>query len=131
VKVSFPNSGRVKTSGRGTKGQKARENVSLRFAGSSLQASWLKRLPLTRGKGKNKTKTGKSATLNLSELSKLKEGAVVSITSLKKMNFIGKEIRNVKVVDTGKLTVALKVKIPVSKKAAEKITKAGGEVILG
>ncbi|MBI3559317.1 50S ribosomal protein L15, partial [Candidatus Gottesmanbacteria bacterium] len=47
-------SGKVKTTGRGTKGQKARENIGLKFAGSSLQASWLKRLPLVRGKGKNR-----------------------------------------------------------------------------
>ncbi len=58
-------SGKVKTSGRGTKGQKARENVKLAFAGSSLQASWLKRLPLNRGKGKNRSHTNRPTPVNV------------------------------------------------------------------
>jgi large subunit ribosomal protein L15 len=45
-------SGRVKTSGRGTKGQNARSNRSLSFEGGALPL--IKRLPFRRGKGKNK-----------------------------------------------------------------------------
>ena len=45
-------SGRVKTSGRGTKGQKARGKIPLRFEGGALPL--IKRMPFHRGKGKNK-----------------------------------------------------------------------------
>ena len=45
-------SGRGKTGGRGTKGQKARGKVSLTFEGGALPL--IKRLPFHRGKGKNK-----------------------------------------------------------------------------
>lgn len=47
--------GKVKTSGRGQKGQLARETVPLTFTGSAFQADWIKRLPLKRGKNKNKS----------------------------------------------------------------------------
>lgn len=47
--------GKGKTSGRGTKGQLAREKVPLTFTGSAFQADWIKRLPLLRGKKKNKS----------------------------------------------------------------------------
>lgn len=45
-------SGKVKTSGRGTKGQKARGKLPLGFEGG--QTPLVKRLPYLRGKGRNK-----------------------------------------------------------------------------
>ena len=45
-------SGKGKTAGRGTKGQKAREKVKFGFEGGQLPLT--KRLPLRRGKGRNK-----------------------------------------------------------------------------
>jgi len=121
-------SGRVKTSGRGTKGQKAREKIPLAFAGSSLQASWLKRLPLIRGKGKNKSYQNEVVTISLSTLSKLSAGSEVTLKSLKAAKMIDENVTRAKVVDNGDIKVALTVKIPVSATAAEKITKAGGKV---
>ncbi len=40
------------TSGRGQKGQKSRSDLHILFEGLKMKKSFLKRLPLTRGKGK-------------------------------------------------------------------------------
>lgn len=123
-------SGKVKTSGRGTKGQKARENIKLSFAGSSLQASWLKRLPLVRGKGKNRSHNDKRPFIvNLKYLNSLKPQTEVTLDSLKKAGIIEKNIDKVKILGDGELKVALIVKLPCSKGAAKKITKAGGKIV--
>lgn len=122
-------SGRVKTSGRGTKGQKARENVKLTFAGSSLQASWLKRLPLWRGKGKNKSLHQKPAIVNIKYLNSLKANSEVTVESLKKAGIISETVTRVKILGDGDLKVALAVKLPCSQGAVKKIEKAGGKVI--
>lgn len=121
-------SGKVKTSGRGTKGQKARENIKLTFAGSSLQASWLKRLPLIRGKGKNKSFREQPTIVNVKYLNSLKSNSEVTIESLKLSGIIGKLISRVKILGDGELTIPLTVKLPVSKGAAKKIEKAGGKI---
>ncbi len=121
-------SGKVKTSGRGTKGQKARENIKLSFAGSSLQASWLKRLPLMRGKGKNKSHTNRPFIINLKYLNSLKPQTEVTLKSLIENKIIENGIEKVKILGDGELTVALIVKLPCSAGAAKKIAKAGGQV---
>lgn len=121
-------SGKVKTSGRGTKGQKARENIGLKFAGSSLQASWLKHLPLVRGKGKNRSHQNKPFILNLKYLNSLKPFTEVTLESLKKHKIIEKSITKVKILGDGEITVPLIIKLPISKSAAKKIEKAGGKV---
>lgn len=122
-------SGRVKTSGRGTKGQKAREKVSLKFAGSSLQASWLKRLPLKRGKGKNKSHQKKAFALNLKYLNALKPNSEVTVQSLKEANVINGQISKVKILGEGEINIPLTIKIPTSNRAALKITNAGGKIV--
>lgn len=121
-------SGKVKTSGRGTKGQKAREDVGLKFAGSSLQASWLKRLPLMRGKGKNKSLRMEVTGINITALKDLKEKSEVTLESLKKAGIVGKRVNKVKILGNGELKVALNVKLPCSKSAVAKIEKSGGTV---
>lgn len=47
------------TSGRGSKGQKAREKVHLLFEGTKIKKSFIKKLPLLRGKGKFKARGDK------------------------------------------------------------------------
>ena len=121
-------SGKVKTSGRGTKGQKARENIKLKFAGSSLQASWLKRLPLNRGKGKNKSHQEKALVVNLKYLNTLKANSEVTLQSLKTAGIVGKLVTKVKILGDGELTIPLVIKLPCSKGAKVKIEKAGGKV---
>lgn len=120
-------SGKVKTSGRGTKGQKAREDISLKYAGSSLQASWLKRLPLLRGKGKNKSLKNKPVALNFSALKNFK-GKIVSLDTLKSAKIISKRVEAVKILGTGDIKTALTFKVPVSKSAQAAIEKAGGTI---
>jgi len=121
-------SGKVKTSGRGTKGQKARESIKLLFAGSSLQASWLKRLPLMRGKGKNKSFVEKSTVVNLKYLNNLKPNSEVTVKTLLEAHIIDKRVTKVKILGDGELTIPLTVKLPASKSAVKKIEKAGGSV---
>ncbi len=122
-------SGRVKTSGRGTKGQKARENIPLTFAGSSLQASWLKRLPLARGKGKNKSFKEDYTVVNLKYLNGLKANSEVTLESLREAGIIGKRVNKVKILGDGDLKVALNIKVPTSESAKKKIEKAGGKIV--
>jgi large subunit ribosomal protein L15 len=122
-------SGKVKTSGRGTKGQKARENIKLAFAGSSLQASWLKRLPLLRGKGKNKSHKEDLTVVNVKYLNLLKADTEVDVEALKKAGIVRAQAVWVKILGDGDLTVPLTVKLPCSKGAVKKIEAAGGKVL--
>ena len=122
-------SGKVKTSGRGTKGTKARYTVPLTSEGGALPL--IKRIPFLRGKQKFKALKPKPLTINVSVLNRfdtkrvidekfLIEKGVVDETKAKK--------RGIKVLGDGELKVALVVKMPVSKSAKEKIEKAGGKV---
>jgi large subunit ribosomal protein L15 len=121
-------SGRVKTSGRGTKGQKARGDIPLRFEGGALPLT--KRLPFLRGKQKNKPFRADPIVLHVSDLNALPAKSTVDVALLIKHNLVGaREVkRGVKILSDGDLTVALTVGVPVSKKAAEKIQKAGGTI---
>jgi large subunit ribosomal protein L15 len=47
------------TSGRGQKGQKTRGTIGVLFEGMKMRKSYLKRLPLMRGKGKFHAKKGR------------------------------------------------------------------------
>lgn len=122
-------SGRGKTSGRGTKGQKARGNVPLDFEGGALPL--IKRLPFLRGKGKHKVFKKKPVVLNVGLLNTLPNNSVVDLDSLAKLKFVDKALtlRNgIKILGDGDLIIALTVKVPVSKEARVKIEKAGGVV---
>ena len=122
-------SGRGKTAGRGQKGQKARNSVALRFEGGALPLT--KRLPFLRGKDRNHSLQVKSLVLNVSALEAFAKGTIVDIESLAKqglVELVDAKQKGVKILGNGDLTVALTVKLPVSKGAAEKITKAGGSV---
>lgn len=121
-------SGRVKTAGRGTKGQKARENIKLTFAGSSLQASWLKRLPLIRGKNKNKSLRVRPTIVNVKYLNLFKEKSEITAEALQKRGIINGAVTKIKILGDGELTIPLVVKLPCSKGARKKIEKAGGTV---
>ncbi len=122
-------SGRGKTAGRGQKGQKARNSVPLRFEGGALPLT--KRLPFLRGKSRNASLQEKAYILNVEALNVFAKGSVVDQESLTKQGLVrdtlGKH-RKIKILGDGTLEVALTVKLPVSKSAAEKIQKAGGTV---
>lgn len=119
-------SGRVKTSGRGTKGQKARGKVRIGFEGG--QSPLVKRLPYLRGKGRNHSSLEKSFPISTFSLNTLPKGTIVSLESLKKYHMIGDKVVRVKLLGGGKVSVALTVKVPCSASAKVAILKAGGSV---
>jgi large subunit ribosomal protein L15 len=112
-------SGRGKTAGRGTKGQKARGDVPLDFEGGALPL--IKRLPFLRGKGKNKPLQRDPFVINVGALNVFPKNTDVDLEDARK--------NGVKILGDGDLKVALNVKLPVSKGAGDKIKKAGGQVI--
>lgn len=123
-------SGRGKTAGRGTKGQKARGKIKASFEGGQLPL--IKRLPLKRGKGRNKSLKMKQLAVNVKYLNVLGKDAVIDLDSLIKAGIVDSlEARKngVKILGDGELTVALKVELPCSKGAKLKIEKAGGKVV--
>jgi large subunit ribosomal protein L15 len=123
-------SGRGKTAGRGTKGQKARGDVPLDFEGGALPL--IKRLPFLRGKGKNKPLQRDPFVINVGALNVFPKNTDVDLENLAKFGLIKLEDarkNGVKILGDGDLKVALNVKLPVSKGAGDKIKKAGGQVI--
>lgn len=119
-------SGRGKTAGRGTKGQKARGTIPPHFEGGQL--SVMKRLPFLRGKQRNKSLQTKPVTITTGLLSSLPAGSKVTMDMLKKQELIGADVSAVKVLSGGNLAVALMVSVPCSKGARKLIEKAGGTV---
>lgn len=117
-------SGKVKTSGRGTKGQRSRDGIHIGFEGG--QSQLIKRLPLLRGKGRNGSQSVKAYALDVTRLNKLPEGTTVTLETLKKYHMIDTAVSRVKVLGNGKMTVKVTVSIPCSKAAAASIEKAGG-----
>jgi large subunit ribosomal protein L15 len=122
-------SGRVKTSGRGTKGQNMRSSRSLTFEGGALPL--IKRLPFRRGKSRNKAFKKLPIIINIKFLEIFKTGSVIDLKALISNHLVkesdAKEY-GVKILGDGKLEKALTIKLPISKKAAKKIEKAGGSV---
>lgn len=119
-------SGKGKTSGRGTKGQKARGKIPQTFTGN---LALYKKLPLRRGKG-NVSITAKPKIIKLDKLSVFKARTVVDIIKLLEEKIVlEKDIKNgVKILGVGEITNALIVRLPVSKNARQQIEKAGGKV---
>lgn len=125
-------SGRVKTAGRGYKGQKARNSVPLWFEGGAL--SLIKRMPFHRGKGRNASFRPDPVIINVGTLNTLPKNTRVDLETLIKHTMITASeaaTYGVKILGDGELTTPLTVAVPVSKSAEEKIQKAGGTVELG
>lgn len=122
-------SGRGKTAGRGTKGQKAREKIKLGFEGGQLPL--IKRLPLRRGKGRNKPIKPGPIVVNVKYLNILPKDTQVDIETLIKAKIVKEDEARafgIKILGDGELLLPLTVKLPCSKGAKEKIEKAGGRV---
>ena len=120
------------TAGRGAKGFKARGKVPLTFTGTKIKKSFLKKLPLQRGKGKFKSLKRPPLVVKLEYLNLLPQKSEVTLSSLIKKKIVKAEEAQkygVKILGNGELKVALKVNLPCSAGAAKKIKKAGGEVI--
>jgi large subunit ribosomal protein L15 len=122
-------SGRVKTAGRGTKGQNARSSRSMSFEGGALPL--IKRLPFRRGKGRNKLFKNKPVIVNIKVLNLFAKGSIIDLKAL-----INKKIVDaaeatqygVKILGDGEIKSAFTIKLPISKRAEKKIVKAGGKV---
>ena len=123
-------SGRGKTAGRGTKGQKSRKNIPLAFEGGALPL--VKRLPFLRGRGRNKVFKPHPIAINISSLNKFSKKTTIDIDTLIKYGIVGNVAKKqgVKILSDGDLGVPLIVKIPVSAGARKKIEKAGGTIEL-
>ena len=120
-------SGKVKTSGRGTKGQKARGKVHHGFEGG--QNSLIHRLPFLRGKGRNGSQKDIVAAVPVSRLSVFTAGSTVSLATLQAKHLISKNIYIAKIIGNTEVSVALKVEgVRVSAGAKKAIEKAGGSV---
>lgn len=122
-------SGKGAKSGRGTtRHQKAREDIPLYFEGG--QGRIVKRFPLLRGKGKNKSLKKKPEIVKLENLNQLRENSIVDTDLLLEKKIITKKGKQwgVKILAAGEIKKKLIVKIPVSKAAKEKIEAAGGKV---
>lgn len=120
-------SGKGKTAGRGTKGQKARGKIPVNFSGAGL--ALYKKLPLRRGLG-NAPISIKPKVLALSKLNVFKTYTRVSLEALLNAKLITKKDldKGVKLLADGKLTAKVIVSLPVSKKARMEIEKRGGKV---
>lgn len=122
---------RGKTSGRGTKGQKARAGRKLRPELRDI----IKKIPKLRGRGKHSEKSlvASFTPVNLSALeTKFDAGATVSPTTLVQkgiVRLIGGKHPKVKILGDGTLTKKLLFeKVSFSASAKEAIEKAGGKI---
>ena len=122
---------RGKTSGRGTKGQKARGNTKIRPAMRDI----IKKIPKKRGFGKNRARgtyvKPELAIINVAVLATLGKNAVVNPETLVTAGIISPRLakNGVKILGTGNLDIAVTVsKCAVSAVAKEKIIAAGGSV---
>ena len=118
-------SGLGKTCGKGHKGQKSRAGGyhKINFEGGQMPIQ--RRLP----KMGFKSRVGKTIDeVNLNELAKLTVD-VIDLDSLKDAGLINKSIREVKVILSGELTTAIKLKgLRLTKGARKAIEDLGGSV---
>ena len=126
-------SGKGKTSARGHKGQKSRSGVAIKsFEGGQMPL--YRRLPK---RGFKSFKKEKLAILNLSNIQKIFEKSgnnlksVLDLKTLKDRNIVDKKIVQLKILGTGDIKKSIEITANfASKKASEKIEKAGGKLSL-
>ena len=120
-------SGLGKTAGRGQKGQYARtRGFKPHFEGG--QTPIQRRMPK---RGFNNPFPTKTAEVNVGDLEKFAAGAKVDEKSLREHGLVKGQCHRIKILGSGELTKAVIVTANgFSKAAAEKITKAGGKVLL-
>ena len=118
-------------SGRGTKGALKRGKLPLYFEGGALVLT--KRLPMLRGKGKNKPIRQRPCIVNVSQLNQFRSGTEITIEKLCQSGLVDYKLalqHGVKILGKGKLHKKLRIKnIPVSRNAADKIQQLGGTIV--
>ena len=121
-----PGSGLGKTSGKGHKGQNARSGGGVRPGFEGGQLPLFRRLP-KRGFSNAQFKT-RYAVINLIDLEKFDNGAVVTPELLKEMGIIKQGLDGIKVLGKGTLTKKITVKANAfSASAIQAIEKIGGK----
>ena len=126
-------SGKGKTSSRGHKGQKSRSGVAIKsFEGGQMPL--YRRLPK---RGFKKIKKEKVAILKLSKIQNIVDKtennlkSVLDLKTLKDKNLINKKYVKLKILGTGDLKKGIEITANfASKKASDKIVKAGGKLSL-
>ena len=120
-----PASGTGKTAGKGHKGQKARSGGGVRIGFEGGQMPLQRRIPK---RGFNNIFATKFATINVSDLERFENGAVVDTDAIINAGLIKKPLDGIKVLGNGELTKKLTVQVACfSKSAIEKIEAAGGK----
>ena len=120
-----PGSGNGKTAGKGHKGQNARSGGGVRPGFEGGQFPIYRQLP-KRGFN-NKRFATVYATINVSDLNRFEDGAIVDIETLLAARVIRKAQDGLKVLGNGEITKKLTVKAAkFSAAAKEKIEAAGG-----
>lgn len=119
-------SGNGKTAGRGQNGQNSRSGGGVRPGFEGGQNPLFRRVP-KRGFNNYNFRV-RYAVINLSDLNKFEDGAVVTPELLKEMGLVKKQLDGIKVLGNGTLEKKLTVKATMfSKTAKEKIEKIGGK----
>ncbi len=116
------------TTGRGNKGQLARERIHILFEGSKFKKSLIKRLPFIRGRSKNKSAQNKPVVVSLESLVKWPKSIPVSLKNLVERKLVKPNTKSVKILGSVKLEHELDVRVPVSASAKSAIEKAGGKI---
>ena len=120
-----PGSGNGKTAGKGHKGQNARSGGGVRPGFEGGQLPLYRKLP-KRG-FKNRFAVN-YAIVNVEDLNRFENGAIVDIEALKAAKLVRKELDGVKVLGNGELNKKITVTATVfSATAKEKIEAAGGK----
>lgn len=121
-----PGSGLGKTCGRGEKGQNARSGGGVRPGFEGGQTPLFQRIP-KRGFSNAPFKTV-YAVINLSDLNKFEDGAVITPELLKEMGLVKQQMDGIKVLGNGILEKKLHVRAhKFSNTALAKIEKLGGK----
>ncbi len=117
--------GNGKTAGRGHKGQKARSGGGVRVGFEGGQMPLARRIPK---RGFHNIFAKRLETVNLSDLDRFEDGAVVDIAALLESRVLSKCVYGVKVLGNGEISKKLTVKANAFSAAAkEKIEAAGGK----
>ncbi|MDP3983084.1 MAG: 50S ribosomal protein L15 [bacterium] len=116
-------------SGRGTKGSLKRGKMPLNFEGGALPMT--KRLPMLRGKSKNKPVSPRPVIIDFDVLNQFKANAVITPESLVKAGFfdaVEVRTRGVKILSRGKLKKKVKVENIAMSNSAKKIIEEESKI---
>jgi len=118
-------SGRGKTAGKGTKGQKSRTGGR-----NKLKLKGLKQMLLSFPKNRGfQSRYAKMAAIPLKRLSAFGNGEAVTVATLRQKGLIGRTDRNVKIVGNGSIDKKLAVSgVAVTAGAKAAIEAAGGSI---